>query len=64
VIVLPESAAGHRVFVDGRVIEVKTSRAVVPCGTREVRIGSRGNVRTVEVACGGETAISADPQER
>ena len=42
VIVLPQEASDHRVFVDGRVVPVKNSRAVVPCGTREVRIGSHG----------------------
>ncbi|HSD90064.1 MAG TPA: hypothetical protein VLB44_21180 [Kofleriaceae bacterium] len=59
VIVLPQEAADHRVFVDDRVVPVKNSRAVVPCGTREIRIGSSGTPRTVDVACGGETAVPA-----
>jgi len=64
VILLPEDAAGHRVFVDGRVVDVNGSRAVVPCGTHEVRIGSRGTPRTFDVACGGETAIPAETPDR
>jgi hypothetical protein len=64
VIVLPPDAADHRVFVDGRVVAVKNSRAVVPCGTREIRIGSRGTPRTLNVACGGETAVPADTRDR
>jgi hypothetical protein len=56
-IVLPPEAAGHRVFVDGRVIEVKGSRAMVPCGARELRIGSQGPAQKLDVACGGETAV-------
>jgi hypothetical protein len=64
VIVLPEAASGHRVFVDGKSVDIKSSRAVVQCGTREIRIGSRGTPRTIDVACGRETAIPADPRDR
>ena len=64
VIVLPQEAEDHRVFVDGKVVPVKNSRAVVPCGTREIRIGSRGTPRTVDVACGAETTVPADPTDR
>ena len=60
VIVLPQVAEGHRVFVDGRVVAVKSSRAVVPCGTREIRIGSRGAAQKLDVACGGETVVPSD----
>lgn len=64
VIVLPQEAEDHRVFVDGKVVPVKNSRAVVPCGTREIRIGSRGTPRSVDVACGAETTVPADPNDR
>jgi predicted nucleic acid-binding Zn-ribbon protein len=62
VIVLPQEAADHRVFVDGKVVPVKNSRAVVPCGSHEVRIGSRGAPRTLDVACGGETTLPVEPR--
>ena len=58
VLLLPPSAAGHRVYVDGRVAEVNSSRVVVPCGTHEVRIGSSGTARTLAVQCGGETSLA------
>ena len=64
VIVLPQQAAAHRVFVDNRVVRVENLRAVVPCGAREIRIGSRGTPRTLDVACGGETAVPANPRNR
>jgi len=64
VIVLPGSAAGHRVFVDGRLVEVKSSRASVPCGSHEVRIGSSGTVRKLDIACGGETALPEEPRDK
>jgi hypothetical protein len=63
VIVLPQEAEEHRVYVDGHVVRVKNSRAVVPCGTREIRIGSRGTSKTVGVVCGGETTVPADTPE-
>jgi len=62
VILLPPAASKHRVYVDGKVIEVKNLRATVACGEREVRIGSRGTNQTLDVACGGETALPADPR--
>jgi len=64
VIVLPQEAEDHRVFVDGKVVPVKNSRAVVPCGTREIRIGSRGTPRTLDIACGAETTVPADTSDR
>jgi hypothetical protein len=59
VIVLPPSAAGHRVYVDGKVVDVKDSRSTVTCGTHEIRIGSSGSARTLDVTSGGETVMSA-----
>jgi len=64
VLVLPEDVGGHRVFLDGKVIDVKGARAVVPCGPHEVRIGSHGPVHKLDVACGAETAVPADPQSK
>lgn len=63
-IVLPQEAADHRVYVDGKVVAVKGSRAVVPCGVHEIRIGSHGASRKLDVACGGETTVPAEPRER
>jgi hypothetical protein len=64
VILLPPEAADHRVYVDGKVVPVKNSRGVVPCGTHEIRIGSHGTPQTLNVACGGETSVAADPHDR
>jgi hypothetical protein len=48
------------VYVDGRVVEVKNSRASVPCGGHEVRIGSSGTARKFDIVCGGETELPDD----
>jgi hypothetical protein len=56
---LPPEAAGHRLFVDGKVVEVNDSRAVVGCGPREIKMGSRGAPQTIDVACGGTTEVPA-----
>jgi hypothetical protein len=58
-LLLPPAADRHRVFVDGQVVKVKGSRAIVPCGAREVRIGSRGAAQNLDVVCGGETEVPA-----
>jgi hypothetical protein len=64
VIVLPASAAGHRVFVDGRIVDVKNARASVPCGSHEVRIGSSGTARKLDIVCGGETELPDEPRDK
>ena len=64
VLLLPPDAEGHRVFVDGDVVAVKSSRSQVPCGSREVRIGSRGTARQIDIACGGETTLPPEPRDR
>ena len=57
IIVLPPEAEGHRVFVDGRPVQPTSGRLEVPCGKHEFQIGSRGEPRSLEVACGGETVL-------
>jgi hypothetical protein len=54
---LPVEADGHRVFVDGHKVEVKNLRVVVPCGKHEVQIGTQGELKTLDVACTGETEL-------
>jgi hypothetical protein len=56
VVVFPPDALGHRIFVDGRVVEPTDARVEVRCGNREVRIGSQGALRKLYVACGKETS--------
>ncbi len=56
-IVLPARADGRRVFIDGRLVEVKDRRAEVPCGKHQVQIGSRGTARELDVVCGAETEV-------
>lgn len=57
IIVLPPDADGHRIFVDGRRLQPANGRIEVPCGKREIQIGSRGEPRLLDIACGGETAV-------
>lgn len=53
----PPSAAGHRVFVDGRLACAGATRCEVRCGRRVVRVGSEGRAQKVDVPCGGAIAI-------
>ncbi len=56
-VITPAEAAGHRVFVDGRLACAGATRCEVRCGRRVVRIGSQGRAQSVDVPCGGEIAI-------
>jgi hypothetical protein len=56
-IAIPPSAAGHRVFVDGRVIGERRL-VVVACGRHVVRIGHDGRDQPLDVPCGGEVSAS------
>jgi hypothetical protein len=48
-------AEGHRVWVDGIVLTAEA--ALVRCGEHQVRVGSAGRTRTIDVPCGGEITV-------
>jgi cytoskeletal protein RodZ len=50
------SAAGHRVFVDGKTVGQGQGSFRVPCGEHTVKIGSSGLAQTLKVPCGGEVS--------
>ncbi len=54
VIHLPKWALGHRIFVDGKTEPSETEPFILRCGHHDIRIGSQGQVRSVDVPCGGE----------
>lgn len=56
-IVLPPAAVGHRVFLDGKLIEVE-SLASVTCGRHAMRVGAKGRDRVVLVPCGGDVVVA------
>ncbi len=52
---LPKGSAVHRIFVDDKTYSASaTDQLVVTCGHHEIRIGSHGTARPVDVPCGGE----------
>ena len=53
----PDSAAGHRIFLDGRVVGEGTAPIRVPCGQHSVRVGSAGRLQNVDVPCGQSVAV-------
>ena len=57
VLILPASAHGHRVFIDGHVQGDGSSPIVVPCGQHSVQIGSAGKSRDINVPCGALARI-------
>ncbi len=55
---LPANAAGHRVFVDGKVVPSALGTAVVDCGTHTVKIGHDGRDQVIDVPCGGRARVA------
>ncbi len=53
-------APGRRIFVDGKTLGQTPQSVTVKCGSRAVKIGSSGRVRTIDVPCGGEITVN-DP---
>ncbi len=55
--IVPEGPSGRRVFVDGRAIGETPATVTAPCGTHEVRVGSKGTPQTVDIPCGGRVVV-------
>jgi serine/threonine protein kinase len=53
----PAAAAGHRIFVDGKVAGNGTETIHVRCGVHTIKVGSSGMAQSVDVPCGGEIAL-------
>jgi pyruvate/2-oxoglutarate dehydrogenase complex dihydrolipoamide acyltransferase (E2) component len=56
-ITVPESRAGHRIYVEQRVVGESPGTFTVRCGVHAVKVGSQGNVRNVNVPCGGDVEV-------
>src|SRR5262249_23932106 len=52
------SAAGHRIFVDDRVLGNSPDPVRVRCGKHSVRIGSAGMLKDVDVPCAGSIVVT------
>jgi serine/threonine-protein kinase len=48
---------GRRIFVDEATVGETPASVLVKCGARSVRIGSAGQLRTIDVPCGGAIRI-------
>ena len=55
---MPPWSAGRRVWIDGKLVGEGPDPKVVVCGAREVRIGSAGEDKLVNVPCGGEVDLA------
>ncbi len=56
-VIPPKSAKGHRVFMDGRQISEGAKPFQAKCGVHQVKIGSRGKERSIDIPCGGEVSF-------
>jgi len=57
VLILPASANGHRIFVDGKVKGEGSAPLTISCGEHTVQIGSAGKPRDLNVPCGALAKI-------
>jgi serine/threonine protein kinase len=57
-VVVPPSRAGHRVWIDGRLVGGSPGRFPVSSGGHVVRVGSQGVARTVVVGCAEEQVVA------
>ena len=56
--ILVEGApAGHRIFVGKHALGETPAVVLAPCGKRDVKLGSRGTPRTVDIPCGGRVTL-------
>jgi hypothetical protein len=57
-VTFPPYATGHRIFVDGVLLNVDVSAPVkLKCGRHVIRIGTAGRVRGVNLQCGSELTL-------
>jgi serine/threonine-protein kinase len=51
------AASGRRIYVDGVVVGQTPEAVKVKCGLHNVKVGSSGKARSVEVPCGGAVSV-------
>ncbi|MFO0739990.1 MAG: serine/threonine-protein kinase [Labilithrix sp.] len=52
------SSVGRRIFLDGQAVGQTPSSVTVSCGSHELRIGSSGLARRMDLPCGGEVTLT------
>ncbi|MGO8995168.1 MAG: hypothetical protein ACLQVI_17775 [Polyangiaceae bacterium] len=55
------TVAGHRIFIDGRLAGEGPRALSLSCGPHQLRIGSAGAIRAIDVPCGGEVVVGETP---
>jgi hypothetical protein len=53
----PDYAQGHRIYVDGAILATGSSPTKLRCGRRNIRIGSAGKARDLDLPCGRELIL-------
>ena len=56
-VTVPRSRAGHRIWIDGRMVGQSPGSFPTKCGWRRVRVGSQAHEKNVNVPCGGEIEV-------
>ncbi len=56
-VTVPPERAGHRVWIDGRLVGQSPGTFKVRCGTHAVRVGSKGSLHRIHVDCGADVTV-------
>jgi hypothetical protein len=56
-VTVPPSRGGHRVWVDKQIVGESPGTFTVRCGVRSIRVGSQGQLRNIDVPCGGDVEV-------
>ncbi|MBS2020252.1 MAG: hypothetical protein JST00_45755 [Deltaproteobacteria bacterium] len=56
-VVFPESARGHRIWVDGTMVTASEKPTMLKCGHRKIQIGSAGKLRKIDLPCGKQIVL-------
>lgn len=57
-VTFPESARGHRVYVDGQLLSTGAEPAKIKCGSHTIKIGAAGKAKSVDLPCGDDYAFT------
>lgn len=52
------AASGRRVFVDGKVVGQTPLKQAIRCGLHQVKVGSSGTEKAVQIPCGGSVTVN------
>lgn len=57
-VTFPDSAQGHRIYVDGQLLSTGAEPTKIKCGPHTIKIGAAGKAKSVDLPCGDDYAFT------